>query len=317
MTQIQLPYGKSYLVADIPPEYALEIITPHQTAPASDPVSVVQGALAQPAGSKRLEDFADVRSVSIAVNDKTRPVPHPVLLPPLMQQLATMGIPDEAITFVIATGTHPVMPVDEYAQILPSWVIERYRIVCHDCEDRDNLVQLGETERETPVWVNRAYLEADLHLAVGNVEPHQIMGFSGGVKSVAIGVAGKPTINHNHALMRDPNARLGQLDDNPARADVEEIGRMIRVDFVLNAILNGEKQLVSTVAGDPVAVIESAVPQVRRIFQVEVDDRFDLVIVSPGGHPKDINFVSGTKGIGTCPAHHQNRRYDHPCGGVS
>jgi nickel-dependent lactate racemase len=233
----------------------------------------------------------------VAVNDKTRPVPHEHLLPPLLHRLEALGIPPERITLVIATGTHPVMPPEEYPRILPPEIIERYNIVCHDAEDESALLHLGTTERGTPVYINRHYMEADLHLVIGNVEPHQFMGFSGGVKSAAIGVAGKATINHNHGMMTQAGAHLGHYDDNPARQDVEEIGRMLRVDFALNALLNGRKQIVAVLAGDPAAVMRAAIPRVRELYQIPVAEPFDLMIAAPGGHPKDINLYQAQKGL--------------------
>lgn len=298
MTELSLPYGKTYLKAVIPDRWQIESIAPGEVAPAQDPIAVVDAALRHPVDGEGLNSFAGVRSVAVAINDKTRPVPHQHLLPPLLEHLHALGLPDEAITFLIATGTHPVMPPEEYAMILPKEIISRYRILCHDAEDKSSLTYLGQTERGTPVYVNRHYLEADLRIVVGNVEPHQFAGFSGGVKTAAIGLAGKETINHNHAMMTQPEAQIGRYDGNPPRLDVEEIGQMIRVDFALNALLNGEKAIVEAFAGSPVAVMHSAIPRVRQIFQVGVRQPFDLLLVSPGGHPKDINVYQAQKALG-------------------
>lgn len=298
MTQIELPYGKTHQSAQFPESYQITSIVPKPVKPAPDPLALVNQAIDSPVGGVDLAQFDDIKTVAIAINDKTRPVPHGYLLPPLLNRVEALGITPENITLVIATGTHPVMPPEEYPWILPEEIIQRYPIVCHDSQDKDSLAYLGDTSRGTPVWVNKQYMQADLHLAVGNVEPHQFMGFSGGVKSVAIGVAGKQTINHNHSMMTDENARLGEYHTNPARQDVEEIGRMIRVDFVVNALLNAQKKIVEVVAGDPVAVMQEAIPRVRGIFQVEVNDLFDLVIASPGGYPKDINVYQAQKALG-------------------
>jgi nickel-dependent lactate racemase len=136
-----------------------------------------------------------------------------------------------------------------------------------------------------------------LRIVVGNIEPHQFQGFSGGVKGAAIGLAGSDTITRNHALMSEPLARLGRYADNPARQDVEEIGRLIGVHLALNAVLNGEKEIVRVVAGEPLAVMRAAVPVCREVCQVAVAAPFDLVIASPGGHPKDINLYQSQKAL--------------------
>ncbi|HSJ56584.1 MAG TPA: lactate racemase domain-containing protein, partial [Anaerolineae bacterium] len=134
-------------------------------------------------------------------------------------------------------------------------------------------------------------------IVVGVVEPHHFQGFSGGVKSAAIGLAGRETIDRNHALMADPRARLGRYADNPTRQDVEEIGQMINVHLALNAVLNGEKEIVHAFAGAPRAVMEAAVPASQQVSQVVVRAPFDLVIASPGGHPKDLNLYQTQKAL--------------------
>jgi nickel-dependent lactate racemase len=153
------------------------------------------------------------------------------------------------------------------------------------------------TVRGTPVWINRRFVEADLRIVVGNIEPHQFQGFSGGVKSAAIGLAGRETINHNHAMMTDARSKLGQYEGNPARQDVEEIGQAIGVHYALNAILNGQKQIVHALAGEPQSVMEMGIPLSRSVCQVAVNAPFDLVIASPGGHPKDINVYQSQKAL--------------------
>jgi nickel-dependent lactate racemase len=140
-------------------------------------------------------------------------------------------------------------------------------------------------------------MEADLRIVVGNLEPHHFMGFSGGAKSAAIGLAGRSTINSNHAMLPHPNAKTGHYEDNPMRQDVEAIGRMIGIHFAINAILNLEKEIVQVVAGDPTAVMLAGIPLARQVCQVPVLGLYDLVIASAGGHPKDINFYQSQKAL--------------------
>lgn len=288
---MNIPYGHTTLTIEI--DHPIECIMPAESPAADNPRKLVRVALARPVGT--VQDFADAESVAIAINDKTRPVPHADLLPPLLDKLA--GIPPEAITFVIANGSHPPMTPDEFHQILPPDIIEQYNVISHNAEDEDNLRYIGETQRGTPVYINRHFADATMRVVVGNMEPHQFMGFSGGVKSAAIGLAGKATINHNHALMTEPNARLGVYNGNPARADVEEIGQLVGIQLALNAILNGSKQIVHVIAGEPLAVMQAGMPLVRDIYQVPVEEPYDVVITSPGGHPKDINLYQAQKAL--------------------
>jgi nickel-dependent lactate racemase len=295
--EFSLPYGRTQLTARLEGAFQVELLAPAPVPPVADPGQAVRDALRNPLGGVRLANFAGARSAAIAVNDKTRPVPHAVLLPPLLQELANLGLPPGAITFVIATGLHAPMKEAEFAEVLPADIVGRYRVVSHDAAARD-LVAFGLTRRGTPVQINRIFAQADLRLVVGNLEPHQFMGFSGGVKTAAIGLAGTDTINANHALMLDPRSDLARYDDNPARQEVEEIGRLIGVHFALNDVLNENKQIVRVLAGEPQAVVRAGIPSVLELYRVRVAAPFEVMVVSPGGHPKDINLYQAQKALG-------------------
>ena len=292
-----LLYGKKQLALELPAGWQSTEIRAPAVAPAPDALALVNAALDQPLGGRGLEDFRGVSSACIAVNDKTRPVPHAVLLPPLLARLEDLGLQPEQISLAIATGTHPAMVASEFEKILPPAIIQRYPVFSHDANDLTSMRLCGETARQTPIWINSRYLDAELRIVVGDIEPHQFQGFSGGVKSAAIGLAGRATIEPNHALMTHPNSRLGEYENNPARQEVEEIGRQIGIHFALNAILNQHKELVSVLAGDPQAVMLAGIPLARRICQVQVAAPFDLVIASAGGYPKDINLYQAQKSL--------------------
>jgi len=294
--KINLPYGKQYLELDIPEDYQVDVIAPSDVSAAPDPLEVIRQAILSPFGPS-LGDYKKARTVAIAVNDKTRPVPHELLLPPLLQELERIGFPPQAISLLVATGTHQPMPPGDFPRILPPQIIQRYPIVSHNCDDLNNLVELGTTGYGTKVLVNKLYHQSDLRIVVGDIEPHHFAGFSGGVKSAAIGLTGRSTINHNHEMLVDKNAAIGVYDQNPLRQDIEQIGKMIGVHFALNAVLNGDKKIVSAYAGDPVAVMQAGIPDARKICQTTIRHRYDVVIAAVGGHPKDINFYQSQKAL--------------------
>jgi nickel-dependent lactate racemase len=291
--EFKIPYGRAHLTFSLPEGRLVEWIAPVEVPAAPDPILLTRRALEDPVGDVRLADFVRAHWAVIAIADKTRPIPHAALYP-LLGVLEDMGM--TAITLLIATGAHAPMTPDEFDKILPRDILTQYPVVSHDC-DAGDLVYQGETSRGTPVWANRDWINADLRIVLGNIEPHQIMGFSGGVKSAAIGLAGRATISHNHAMMNDPRTALGHYDDNPARQDVEEIGRLIGTHFAVNTILNRDKAIIHVLAGEPVAVMQAGIPLVRALVEVPVHALCDLVIASPGGHPKDINLYQAQKAL--------------------
>ena len=295
--RIEIPYGKSTLSAELPGHVPVDILEPPAIPPAADPLAAVEAALAAPLGGFDFNALAGVRTAAIAINDKTRPVPHAALLPPLLRRLEALGLLPGTVRLIAAVGLHPAMRPEEFSAILPPEILQRYPVESHTARDPAQLVYLGETERGTPVWVNRRFAEADLRIVVGAIEPHQFQGFSGGVKSAAIGLGGAETIRRNHALMSLPGARLGEYEANPARQDVEEIGAKIGVHLALNTVLNQPKQLVHALAGQPRAVMATGVPLARQACQLPVAYRYDALIVSAGGHPKDINLYQAQKAL--------------------
>ena len=301
MPAFTLPYGKESLSLSLPDAFHVDLIEPAYIPPADDPLAVVRGAVEHPVDgiplSRYIHDSAPGElKVAIAINDKTRPVPHHHMLPPLLDYLASAGVPDSAICFFIATGTHLPMPAEEFERILPREIIDRYRVLSHNIDAEAQFVPLGVTARGTPVSVNRLFYESTLKIVTGNIEPHHFAGFSGGYKTAAIGLVARSTINHNHAMLVDPHARIAEFDHNPLRQDIEEIGDQIGVHFALNVILNGDKKIVQAVAGAPRAVMSAGIPISRAICQTPTPGgRYDLVIASVGGAPKDINFYQSQK----------------------
>ncbi len=235
--------------------------------------------------------------VAIAVNDKTRPVRYDILLLPLLHYLEEMGITRERIVILIATGTHKPVTPDEFGSFLPSEVITTYRILSHDCDDMAQLVDLGSTTQGTPVLINKLFMETDVRITLGNIEPHHFMGFSGGAKTAGIGLAGRATIQTNHKLLLQPYTESGEYQRNPMRQDLEEIGDMIHITACLNAIMDYKKEIRHILWDSPRTVMQEGIPISKQLCQVEIEPLYDVVIASAGGYPKDINLYQAQKGL--------------------
>jgi nickel-dependent lactate racemase len=296
---ISLPYGNKSINFNIQGEN-LTVFRPEEIRPTVDQENIVKNAL-----NSILEPLSDSMSkkkmkIAIGINDQSRPIPHNILLPCLLDYLEINGFDLKNIIFFIATGTHAPLKPTEFSLILDQDIISIYQVVSHDCDVEANLIFLGNTAAGTPVHVNRQFMESDVKILVGNIESHHFMGFSGGVKTAAIGLTSRKTITANHSMLSHPNTTMGLFSSNPMRVDVEEIGKMIGIDYVLNVVLNDDKEIIKAYWGDPIDVMSKGIEFIRSNLQMDLDistPNFDLVIASAGGYPKDINFYQAQKAI--------------------
>lgn len=294
---ISLPYGDSQIDFEIPSYFSQQpewILPAKQESTCYFEQSEIRVLINKYIFTKPIP--ADAK-VAIAVNDATRPIPNATILPPLIKYLHDLGISDENICFIIATGTHRAPTEEELGRILPISIREKYRTLVHVCDDQNYLVFLGVSHAGTPIYINAAFYEADIKIVTGHIEPHHFMGFSGGVKSAVIGLGGRETITANHRMLLNPAANLGSFKTNPMRMDIEDIGRIIDIDFALNVVLDDEKRIINVFFGTPAEVIEKGVAYSRKACLVDAPANYDLVICSAGGFPKDINLYQAQKAI--------------------
>lgn len=302
MKKIKLRYDETRLTVTLPFNN-VDVLLPKEQIAAKDATILLKEAFENPiieGTSQTIPPKFQGKSIAIAINDQTRPLPHHILLPNLLDYMIDHGADASKIQFVIATGTHRQLTPAEIRQVLPGGLHQAYPYNCHNCDAADELIDLGETPQKTPVFVNRTFYQADVKILVGNIEPHHFMGFSGGYKTASIGLTGRETIEANHAMLPHPSAKLGHFYDNPMRKDVEDIGRMLNVDYALNIVMNDKKEILHALWGDPHAVIEAGIPLAlagSRIEKKESDCRYDLVIASAGGYPKDINLYQAQKAL--------------------
>lgn len=287
--EYSLKYGNGTIMFSLNDH--VDVITPHQEKMV--PLSSIQIDF-QPLKNLIRNDnkIPSEIVVGIAINDKTRPVPYSQLIPPIINYLLNSGILEKNIQFFVANGTH--VPDYDYGYLkLDDYFLNNFTFLQHNC--LENLVYLGTTSYGTPIHINRSYYECDLKICVGNIEPHHFAGYSGGVKTAAIGLAGKETITSNHALLKDANSVACEYDKNKIRMDIEEIGNCVGVDLVLNCIQTKDLGILNVLFDQPKKVMEQAIPIVDKFFTVAIDQKYDLVIASAGGYPKDINFYQSQK----------------------
>lgn len=294
MVEVAVPYGKTQLHFHLPDSTPLTLVKPVSAPAALDQSGEVARALEKALAQRPLPAKGNA---VVVVSDGTRPVPNATLLPILLKRLENAGIPRDQITLLVATGLHRPTRESELPGLLGADLCRDYRVAVHDARDRDRLIPLGTTSRGTPIWINRLYVESDLRVLTGMIEPHQFVGFTGGAKSVSIGLAGEETIEGNHTLLQDPRSQMGAYDGNPARAEMEEILDRVGANLAINVILNNEKQIVAAVAGPPREMQRAGVELSARLCQAPIPHLFDLVIASPGGYPKDLEVYQAQKAV--------------------
>ena len=292
-----IPFGKSSIKFSVPENLEVDVILPHPTTAKTNILEHLERCFANPLDELDMHSLNTKSRIGIAINDTTRPVPNSVLIPPLLQYLEQKGAQRKNIVFFIATGTHKHVRKEHFFQLLPAWLINEYEIIIHDCDDQENLVFLGRTSRDTPVYINKRFFQMNAKIVIGNIEPHHYMGYSGGAKSAAIGLAGRETIDKNHSLLMDPLSFIGNYASNPTRQDMEEIGDKIGITAALNVILNSEKEIVSAFWGSPRSVMQAGIETSKQVCQKKIEKKYDLIIASPGGYPKDVNFYQAQKAI--------------------
>ncbi|MCW3998288.1 MAG: nickel-dependent lactate racemase, partial [Candidatus Bathyarchaeota archaeon] len=282
----------------VPARNLLGTIEPKEVAGASDPVEEVKRALSKPLGSKRLSEISQAgQKVAIVVDDATREAPSDLMIPPVLAELNSVGVKDEDITVIFGCGTHRVVTSKEASRLLGKEVINRVKIISHDCKAED-LVYIGKTKSHgTKIKVNRIFAEADLKILLGDVGFHYYAGYGGGRKSVMPAISCSETIQHNHAMLLHSKARTGILEGNPVHEDMTEGARLAGVDFILNVVTNSKGKIVKAFAGDLEEAFKEAVKLVDDLYRVIIDRRADIIVVSAGGYPGDINLYQAYKGL--------------------
>lgn len=297
MSKISIPCGKKKIIVNMPEIISYEFVLPRTITPVEDEMRAIEESISHPIKSKRLCDMISPNSkIVIIVTDITRCAHEEKIVPYLLKELKRGGAKNENIKIVMANGTHRPNTTKEIEEIIGKDIAEKIKVINHNANVAEGLVSFGKSKKGIPVTVNKEVAEADIRISTGVIEPHIFAGYSGGVKSLAVGVAGMETIDatHNAKMLDHPQARLGVIEKNIFREFLEEAAMTVGLDFIVNVIQDGEKKIIKVVAGNPIEAHKEGVITARKLYEVKIERPADIVISVPG-YPKDRNLYQATR----------------------
>lgn len=291
----ELGFGKQKLTVALDDKNVIAELRPNEVERGLTGEAEVRRSMENPIGTPRLNELARGKTdIVIITSDITRPCPTFRLLPSVLDELCAAGIELECITVVFALGSHRRHTPDEMKKLAGERVFARIR--CIDA-DASRYVHMGVTSRGTAVDIFDEVARANLRICLGNIEYHYFAGYSGGYKAIMPGVSTRDAIQSNHRFMVEPSACAGRNEGNPVREDIEEAGRLCPVDYIINVILDEKKEIIRSFAGHPVLAHREGCRFLDRLYGVKIPRRADIVIVSAGGYPKDINMYQAQKAL--------------------
>ena len=294
---VKLAYGDSGLEVNFP-ESITDVVEPEYVPGLPDEPAAIRTALRNPIGATPLRQLISRdQKVAISICDITRPSPTDVVLPLILNELS--HIPKKNVSILVATGTHRPNSQNELIDMIGRDIVKDFRIVNHDCFDRTTLILTGKTSDGTPIWLNKVWVESDVRITCGFVEPHFFAGFSGGPKMVAPGLAGFDTIMalHNAERIGSSKAVWGITQGNPVHDTVREISRITGVDFSIDVTINKNREITSVFAGDLFEAHNAACEASKRIVMRPVEHEYDIVVTTNSGYPLDQNLYQTVKGL--------------------
>jgi len=296
--KIKLAYGKTGLEINLPDDASVTVVEPRYVDGLPDQAGAVRHALRQPLGSPPLRAVAKPSDkVGIIFSDITRPTPNDLILPILLGELD--HVPDERIVLFNATGTHRPNTEAELRTMLGGEIVDRYRIVQNDANDRDSHVLVGRTTGGNNIWIHSEFVACDVRIPTGFIEPHFFAGFSGGGKAIMPGLALLETVMCNHSAenLDSPLARWGITHGNPVWEEVHEAAAMVQPAFLLNVTLNRDKQITGVFAGGFEGAHAQGCAFAKEKAMIPVREPYDIVIGSNSGYPLDLNLYQSVKGM--------------------
>lgn len=296
--RIPLPYGRSSLEIELPD--TARIIAGRPAPPLPDPIKAIEDSLVNPIAGPPLRKLAgNSRRIVIVHTDITRATPNRLVIPLILEELRKTGVSSKYITLLNSTGTHRAQSIPELREMLGAEVVDEYEIIQHNAFDERGLAPAGRTSSGREILLNRRYLEADLRIVTGFIEPHVFAGFSGGPKAVLPGIAGIAAIMRNHRAENIDHERAtwGVTQGNPIWEEMAEAARIAPPQFMLNVSLGKDKGLTGVFAGGLFEAHARGCAFVRESAMVPVDDSFDILVTTNSGYPLDQNLYQTVKGM--------------------
>jgi len=291
-----IPYGKGEMRFDLPNGFILTEIKSKHISSLHDVNATIRDTLTNPINSPPLSNIAKgKKSACIVVTDITRNCPEKEILPHVVEILEK-EIDRKNIRIIVGSGMHRKMTTDEKIEKYGKVIVENFQVIDHDSQDESKLVNLGNTKNGTPIKISKIAFESELLISIGLITLHQYAGYSGGYKTVSIGVASDETISSTHSLktLKNTNARIGKIEGNPFQEDIIEIGKKVGLDFVINVIMGMENTPSEILAGEPTETHKALITRAKTIFEVSVKEPFDVVICGVG-HPSDSNLYLASR----------------------
>ena len=293
--KLEFGFGTGVQTVEVPETNLMGVLHANEIPQGLTGEDAVRAALDSPIGAPPIgEVVRPGEKLVIVTSDITRPCPSWVILPPLLDRLYAAGVSREDITLVFALGSHRRHTPEEQQHLAGERAWNEIR--CVD-SDPDDCVRLGVTDAGTPVDIFRTVAEADRRICVANIEYHYFAGYSGGAKSIMPGVSNRAAIQNNHRMMVRDEACAGNLEGNPLRMDIEQAGRIVGIDYIVNVVLDEHKRVVHAVAGDSVKAHRAGCAFLDTMYRKPIDRRADIVLVSQGGAPKDLNLYQTQKAL--------------------
>ncbi len=293
--EIKLKKNKDYVYASINGNYSINTLMPSNQENNNTEEYLIKEALRNPICSNPLNEIVcEEDKVVIVTSDITRPVKSKTILPYIIEELNRGNVKNENITIVLALGSHRKHSLEEKITLVGQAVYEKIKVIDSDMNDCQNF---GTCKNGTPIDIFSLVAQADRVVCLGNVEFHYFAGYSGGAKAIMPGVSSYKAIQLNHSNMVKTRSYAGNIDTNPVRQDIDEVGEHFKIDFIFNVLQSSDKTIIGAYAGHYIHAHRAACSALDKMYKIDIKEKADIVIVSPGGYPKDINIYQAQKAL--------------------